>query len=341
MTDRERGELLVGAGLFDRQVARREAEWVGLCAAAGGVFIRSQFEAWARADRRRSHRLVKRLADARLGRELDLGRGIGRCVHLGSRRVYKALGMGDSRHRRRGSTGHLLQRLLALDFRIARGADPGWLFGGDAQVAAFRELGTPDSVLPARTYRAKDGGEKRTVRFPAGWPVGLKEGAALFVFPDSGETGRPDLELRTWGRHHARLWHWLGRHGTGVEAVFAVRTESRERAARRELQRWVDSGVPPKGPAGGGEDPAAELGRIEAMLREKRIAELTRMYGSINAFMRRRRVLSESPGALPRARVQVAGTWLSGRLQARAQASATMLTDADFAVVPLSAGGGR
>ena len=175
MTDRERGELLVGAGLFDRQVARRESEWVGLCAAAAGVFIRSQYEAWARTDRRRSHRLVQRLAEAGLGREFNAGRGIGRCVHLGSRRVYKALGMGDSRHRRRSSTGHLLQRLLALDFRIARGADPAWLFGGDAQAAAFRELGAPDSVLPARTYRAKDGGEKRTVRFPAGWPVGLKE----------------------------------------------------------------------------------------------------------------------------------------------------------------------
>ncbi|MDE0125827.1 MAG: hypothetical protein OXN97_14735, partial [Bryobacterales bacterium] len=172
-------------------------------------------------------------------------------------------------------------------------------------------------------------------------PAFYKEGAALFVFPDSGETGRPDLELRTWGRHHARLWHWLARRGTGVEAVFAARTESRERAVRRELQRWVDSGVPPKGPATRGEDPAAELGRIEAMLHEQKIGELTRMYGSINAFMRRRRVLAESPGALPRARVQGGSTWLSGRLQARAQAAPTMLTDADFAVVPLSAGGGR
>ena len=341
MTVRERGELLVGAGLFARRIARRESEWVGLCAAAGGVFIRSQYEAWARTDRRRSHRLVQRLAEAGLGRELDLGRGIGRCVHLGSRKIYGALGMGDSRHRRRGSTGHLLQRLLILDFLVARGEGPGWLFGGAEQADAFRELGAPDGALPSRTYRARDGGEKRTVPFPAGWPVGLQEGAALFVFPDSGETGRPDMELRTWGRHHARLWHWLGRRGTGVEAVFAVRTESRERAVRRELQRWVDSGVPPKGPAGGGEDPAAELCRIEAMLHEKKIGELTRMYGSINAFMRRRRVLSESPGALPRARVQAAGTWLSGRLQARAQAAPTMLTDADFAVVPLSAGGGR
>ena len=62
------------------------------------------------------------------------------------------------------------------------------------------------------------------------------------------------------------------------------------------------------------------------------------MYGSIGGFMRRRRVLAESPGAPPRARVRIAGTWLSGRLQARAQASPTLLTDADFAVVPLSAG---
>ena len=341
MTVRERGELLVDAGLFDRQVARRESEWVGLCAAAAGVFIRPQYEAWARTDRRRSHRLVQRLEQAGLGREFDAGRGIGRCVHLGSRRIYKTLGMGDSRHRRRGSTGHLLQRLLALDFLVARGEDPGWRFGGQEQKEAFRALRAPDGVLPSRTYRAKGGGEDRTVWFPAGWPVGLQDGAALFVFPDSGESARPDLELRTWGRHHARLWHWLGQRETAVEVAFAARTESRERAVRRELQRWVDSGVPPKGQAPGGEDPAAELGRINALLHEKRIEDLTAMYGSINGFMRRRRVLSESPGAQPRARVRIAGTWLSGRLQARAQASPTMLTDADFAVVPLSAGGGR
>ena len=341
MTVRERGELLVDAGLFDRQVARRESEWVGLCAAAGGAFIRSQFEGWARTDRRSSHRLVKRLAEAGLGREFDAGRGIGRCVHLGSRRIYKALGMGDSRHRRRGSTGHLLQRLLALDFLVARGEDPGWRFGAEEQAEAFRRLGAPDGVLPSRTYRAKDGGGERTVWFPAGWPVGLTDGEALFVFPDSGESARPDLELRTWGRHHARLWHWLGLNGTEVAVAFAVRTESRERAVRRELQRWVDSGVPPKGPAGGSRDPAAEVGRINAMLREKRIEELTRMYGSIGGALRRRKLLATSPGAQPRARVQAAGTWLSGRLQARAQASATMLTDADFAVLPLSAGAGR
>ena len=227
MTVRERGELLVDAGLFDRQVARRESEWVGLCAAAGGAFIRSQYEGWAGTDRRRSHRLVQRLEQAALGREFNAGRGIGRCVHLGSRRVYRALGMGDSRHRRRGSTGHLLQRLLVLDFLVARGEDPGWRFGGEEQAAAFRALGAPDGVLPSRTYRAKVGGGERTVWFPAGWPVGLRTGAALFVFPDSGESARPDLELRTWGRHHARLWHWLGAERDGGRGGRSRRAPSR------------------------------------------------------------------------------------------------------------------
>lgn len=337
MTVAERGELLVTAGLFGGQVAPRESEWIGLVAVAGGAFLRSQYEAWAGVDRRRARDLVKRISEARLGTEVDGGRGIGRYIQLGSKRLYRALGMGDSRHRRRGSTGHLLQRLLALDHVIARGGDPGWLFGVDDQCGGFRGLGAPDGALPQRTYRAKDGGDPTVSYFPARWPVGLTEGAALFVLPDSGETARPELELRTWGRHHARLWDWLRRRQLAVEVVFACRTDSRERAVRKELQRWVDSGVPPKGGPAGGEDPAAEVERINAMLADKRVKELVERYGSINACLRRRRVLSETPGAQPRARVRSAGTWLSGRLQARALAPGVPLTDADFDVVPVPA----
>lgn len=338
MTVKERGDLVVGGGLLGDNVAERESQWIGLAAAVGGAFLRSQYEAWAGVDRYLAYRLVKRLDRAGLGREIDGGRGIGRYVHLSSRRLYKALGMGDSRHRQRGSTGHLLQRLVALDFVIARGEGPGWLLGVDEQLGAFRGLGVPDGALPQRAYRPKDGGDPAVSWFPARWPIGLGERTALFVLPDSGEAARPELELRTWGRHHARLWDWLGRRQVRVEAVFACRTESREQAVRKELQRWVDSGVPPKGAPGGGQDPAAELERIEAMMREKRIGELATQYGSINAFMKRRRVLLESPGAQPRARVQSAGTWLSGRLQARALAPGVPLTDADFEVVPIAGG---
>ncbi len=338
MTVEERGELLVKAGLFSGNVAGRESQWVGLAAAVGGAFIRTQYEAWAGVDRAAAHRLVRRLQGARLGREIDGGRGIGRYVHLTSRRLYKALEMGDSRHRQRGSTGHLLQRLIALDCVIARGGRQGWLLGVEEQLGAFRGLGVPDVALPRRTYRSKEGGDPVVSWFPARWPIAMATGSALFLLPDSGEAARPDLELRTWGRHHARLWDWLGRHGVGVETAFACRTESRERAVRKELQRWVDSGIPPKGvAAAGGQDPAAELERIETMMREKRTADLTQQYGSINAYLKRRRVLRESPSAQPRARVQAAGTWLSGRLQARVLAAGVALTDADFEVVPLPA----
>lgn len=348
MTVEERGKLLADAGLLGGAGARgarpdeREAQWTGLAAAVGGVFIRSQYEAWAGVGRRRSHDLVKRLRAAGLSEEADGGRGVGRYVQLSSRRIYKALGMGDSRHRRKGSPGHLLQRLLALDFVVARG-EAGWLFGGREQLAAFRALGAPDAALPQRTYRARDGGEQKVAWFPAGWPVGLAGGSALFVFPDSGEAGQPQLELRTWGRHHARLWDWLRRNGVSVEAVFACRAEGRGQAVRKELQRWVDSGVPPRGggAAGSGLDPAAELGRIDAALADGRVKDLEAQYGSISAVIRKRRELEESPGALPRARVQAASAWLSGRLQGRALVEGPALDAADFELIPLPGGGAR
>ena len=327
------------AGLLSGHSDEREPQWVGLAAAAGGVFLRSQYESWAGVGRVHSYRLVARLKAERLGEEADAGRGIGRCVQLGSRRIYRALGMGDSRHRRKGSTGHLLQRLLALDFVVGRAA-AGWLFGGAEQLAACRALGAPDAVLPQRAYQARGGGERKVAWFPAGWPLALDGDSALFVFPDSGEAAHPELELRTWGRHHARLWDWLRRSGVGVEAVFACRSEARERAVRKELQRWVDSGVPPKGAAGAarGQDPAAELQRIDAALAANDVKPLVAQYGSIPAFMRRRRALLESPGAAPRARVQATGTWLSGRLQTRALAAGPELVAADFEVVRLSGG---
>ena len=339
MTVAERGKLLVDAGVLGGQPDGREAQWTALAAAAGGVFIRSQYESWAGVGRVHSHRLVRRLSTARLGEEADGGRGVGRYVQLGSRRIYKALGMGDSRHRRKGSPGHLLQRLLALDFVVARG-EAGWLFGGAEQLAAFRAAGAPDAALPRRTYRARDGGGEQVAWFPSGWPVGLAGGAALFVFPDSGEAGQPQLELRTWGRHHARLWDWLRRNGVAVEAVFACRAEGRGQAARKELQRWVDSGVPPRGGggAGSGLDPAAELARIDAALADGRVKDLEGQYGSIAAVIRKRAELAKSPGALPRARVQAAGAWLSGRLQARALAAGPTAEAADFELIPLSGG---
>jgi len=345
VTVEERGRLLVDAGLLGAGGARgaapdeREAQWAGLVAAAAGVFIRSQYEAWAGVDRRASYRLVTRLAAAGLGEEANGGRGIGRYVQLSSRRIYKSLGMGDSRHRRKGSPGHLLQRLLALDFVIGRG-EAGWLFGGKEQAAAFRALGAPEAVLPQRAY-GPEGGDRKVVWFPAGWPVGLSNAAALFVFPDSGEAGQPQLELRTWGRHHARLWDWLRRSGVGVEAVFACRAEGRAQAVRKELQRWVDSGVPPRGGGGDGQDPGAEITRIDADLEAGRVKELVSQYGSLPAAVRKRKELLKSPGAQPRARVRAAGTWLSGRLQSRALAAGPALDAADFEVIPLSGGAAR
>ena len=321
MTVEERGEALVRSGLVAGDVDAREPQWIGLACAVGGVFVRAQYEVWSGRGRVASLRLVRRLVDARLAGVVDGGRGIGRYVHLRSRRLYRALGMGDSRHRRTTSSGHLLQRLLALDYVAGRETDPGWLFGNE-QAAAFRAAGAPDTVLPQRSYRARGGGGRTTVLFPARWPLALQEGRALFVLPDSGEAARPALELRTWGRQHARLWDWLRREGGRAEVVFAARSVARASSVRKELQRWVDSGVPPRGGPGGrpgsGRDPADEIARIERLVRAAELERLAREYGSVAAALARRKTLLQpSPGAPPLARVHAAGTWLSRRLAGR------------------------
>ena len=318
---------LAASGLLGGKPPERECQWVALAALFGGVFIKPQYEAWGAGGRMSSHRLVERLERAKLAREVDGGGGIGRYIHLYSRRLYAELGMGDSRYRRKPAPGHLLQRLLCVDYLLEH-ADLGWVPGGH-EPAAFQALGAPDDALPRRVYAARNGGPPAVAYFPARWPVAVSEGEACFVFPDSGETGRPARDLRTWGAHHGALWSWLLGRGVEVSAVFVSRNIQRERGVRPELQLWAGSGVPYRD--AGAADPrvgrlAGEIAEIEAAVKGGD-AEAVARWGDVLAAVRRRNALRQtlreleepSPAQRSSARVPRPGTWVSWRLEARAK----------------------
>lgn len=321
----ERAWALRSAGLWPARADERELRWLALVAAFGGVFTRDQFSAWADTSRMAAGRLAERVVDqAKLGKERDGGAGIGRYVHLTSRKFYAALGMGDSRHRRGGSPSYLVQRLLALDCVIEHRDAGLWLAGGKER-EAFRGIGAGDDVLPRRVYSGTGGKPDSTVWFPARWPVCIGPEGVLFVFPDEEAVERPDRSLRTWGRQHAALWAWLRAAGRSPEALFAVRNLDRADAVRSVLAAWKDGGVRAGGGPAAGADPLAEIREIEVACKANDFAFLNR-YGSISAALKRRTELlnraKSSPAAagVP-ARLSSAGPWLSARLAARARLS--------------------
>ena len=319
----ERAWALRSAGLWPARADERELRWLALAAAFGGVFTRDQFAAWAGARRNAGLRLVERVVQqAKLGRERDGGAGVGRYVHLTSRKLYAALGMGDSRHRRVGSPSYLVQRLLALDCVIEHRDAGVWLAGGKER-DAFRDIGAQDDVLPKRVYSGSGGKPGSTVWFPARWPVCIGPRDVLFVFPDEEAVERPARSLRTWGRQHAALWAWLRAAGRSPAALFAVRDLDRADAVRSVLAGWTAGGVRSGGVRPQGGDPLAEIRAIEEAVKANDFAVLN-PYGSISKALKRRTELlnraKSSPAAagVP-ARLASAGPWLSERLAARAR----------------------
>ena len=90
--------------------------------------------------------------------------GIGRVCRIFSRRIYRALGAEDIRHRRVASREVLMRRLLSLG--IERG------------------------LLPLRIYRGTAGNTRRF--FPLKLPVALDADRALFVYADPGYETEPE-----------------------------------------------------------------------------------------------------------------------------------------------------
>ena len=233
--------------------------------------------------------------------------------------------MGDSRHRRRAGGGVLLQRLLAVDYIVAH-RDRPWLAGVDAQLRALRARGVGEAQIPRRVY-SSPGGE--TVAYlPARWPLALSEREALFVFPDSGGSYQPRRDLRTWAAQYAGLWNHLLQAGTRVGAVFVTRSERRAAAVRRELIRWCEEGVlvpvdeDPSAMAG-----AEELARVRAGIAALDASVLS-AYEGLSGALRRLSVLEAAEaersggGGGPRAQLSECSTWVSARLQRRAEADA-------------------
>ena len=219
----------------------REAEWIALVCLHSGVFTRAQFGFYveAGASRKPAERFVRILVarGAAVEDVRPIFPGGSRAVHIVNKKIYRALGIENIRHRRGAKETKmaiLLRRLLSLDYVIER---PGlaWLPTEDEKVRRFDALGVDRTVLPFRTYGA-DGKEQKRF-FALKLPVAVEPETATFGYVDPGRT--TDSELRKWGNAHRKLWAALRARSFAVHVV-AIGTDT-QAANRAEtvLRHWT------------------------------------------------------------------------------------------------------
>ena len=134
----------------------RETEWIALVCLHSGIFTRAQFcfyffNAW----RNRAQRFVELLVDQGFASEVErpIFSGGALACRIFSKKIYRALGAEDIRHRKDSGVEILWRRLLSLDYVLEH---PGlrWLPTEQEKVGCFEALGLGRGVCcPDRVYR--------------------------------------------------------------------------------------------------------------------------------------------------------------------------------------------
>ena len=257
----------------------RQAEWLALACLHSGMFIRAQWSQYLDLHPEQARRMVHALIAQGLAAEETVPsiKGIGRVCRIFSRRIYRALGAEDIRHRRAASEEVLMRRLLSLDYVIEH-PDLPWLPTEPEKVRAFEALGIERRLLPVRVYRGAVGETRRY--FPLKLPVALEADRALFVYVDPGHD--TTTALRSWAAAHRDLWKALRERCRAVEVVAVVRTRKEMDRARTLLKNW--SGA--SGQSEPDQTARREIARIEQAILEGDddvIAE----YGDLQAGLKR------------------------------------------------------
>ena len=197
-----------------------EAEWIALVCLHSGIFIRAQFCHFFDTQRMTAARFVKALLDRGEAVEPPTPTFFGgaKVCRIYSRRIYRALGIENVRHRRQGAADVTLRRLLSLDYVLEH---PGmnWLPTETEKVSRFEALGLDRGVLPYRVYKGATGRQKRY--FALKLPIAVDGETATFAYADPGN--ETDGGFRSWGITNGQLWRALRAKGIQVR-VAAIAT---------------------------------------------------------------------------------------------------------------------
>ena len=285
----------------------RQAEWIALACLHSGVFTRSQWSRFLDAHPEQTRRGIHALIAQGVASEETVPRigGIGRVCRIFHRRIYRALGAEDIRHRRTASPEVLLRRLLSLDY-VLEHPDLGWLPTEPEKILAFESLGIDRRHFPLRIYRGAAGETRRY--FPLKLPIALAPERALFVYADPGHD--TDTALRSWGAAHRSLWEALAERGRQVEVVAVARTWTELERARTVLKNWAEG----SGDCISDAEARREIARIEQAILQGTVRILDE-FGGLQAALKRCIALKKQPRRHPnRGLIHCGGTWQSTRL---------------------------
>ena len=240
---------MAGSRIFDTELAteavadatrlgRRAAEWTAFAALHAGVFTRLQLRAWLASpapnvERAEASRIIASLRDLDLATEEELA-GIGGCVHIHAKQVYRALGETDNRNRRRPGREKAIERLLCLDYVLDH-PDEAWLPTEGGKRQACEEAGIDRETWPRKVYPARDGESETTRYFVEKFP--------LAVDPESRSTvaacvspGSTTARLRNWLETYGPLLEALGRAGFSLTLVHVSSQPALEQSALKDLE---------------------------------------------------------------------------------------------------------
>ena len=219
-------------------LGRRAAEWTAFAALHSGVFTRLQLRAWLGspspdAERSEASRIIASLRDPGLATEEELA-GVGRCVHIHAKQVYRALGETDNRNRRRPGREKAIERLLCLDYVLDH-PDEAWLPTEGGKRQACEEAGIDRETWPRKVYPARDGESETTRYFVEKFP--------LAVDPESRRTvaacvspGSTTARLKHWLETYGPLLEALGRAGFALTLVHVSSQPALEESVRKDLE---------------------------------------------------------------------------------------------------------
>lgn len=239
MTNEERVQALVRFGFSARQ-----ASFLVLVMLHAGVCLARQYCTHARIVRgQKSHDFFTALVAQGFATAWHTEHHGTRLYHLHGKRLYRAIGEPDDRHRRPVTLARAIERLMVLDGLLAE-PETRWLATPQEKVEHFsKATALPVEQLPGRGIGDR-GGPRRP--FPDPWPVSCPRGDQQHVFLYLVTNPNP-LDFRGFLHRHAPLLRVLNRWEIRllVSERLAASVRRFEAAAIEELA----SPLPPSGPS--------------------------------------------------------------------------------------------
>ena len=310
-----------GGAIFDAELAtdavadatdlpQRAAEWTAYAALHAGVFTRLQLRAWLQkpspdAERAEASRIIASLRTLGLATEEDLA-GIGPCVHIHAKQVYRALGETDNRNRRRPGREKAIERLLCLDYVLDHPDEP-WLPTEDGKTQACEDAGIDRATWPRKVYPAKDGQSETTRFFVEKFPLALdlqaRRAVAACVNP-----GTTNARLKGWLDAYNPLLEAIAGAGLTLSLVHISQRPELAEPAARQLEQAARG-------LGDGDAEEAALERIRNAIRACTEEALESVGGLGEALETARRIFDRRAGRSAGVPIQVrTRTWTSTRI---------------------------